>query len=186
MDAFAGNAVEPVGQCGTGGKTIRVDPLGWIAVAGMEPKETQDAQIILTKARLGVADKPHAAGKRVRKSAKGVDHCASPVGIKRIHRQVTAGGILDNLGREGHHCAAAIGFDIAAEGCDFMRFTMGDHRHRAVVDAGRNHLEPCHLSDPGDAVGGCVCGQVHVFDRLGQKRVADAAADEQGAMPLGL
>ena len=70
-----------------------------------------------------------------------VDHGAEPVCIKRVHREVAALGVFLDVGRVGDHGAAAVGFDVAAEGGDFVRFTLCHNGHCAVVDAGGDRLE---------------------------------------------
>ena len=61
-----------------------------------------------------------------------------------------------------------------------------DERDGAVVDPGRDGLQPRCLGDLDHAIRARIGGQVEIGDRMTQKGVPHAAADEQRLVPSGL
>ena len=60
----------------------------------MKAKETQDTQVILGDAGLGVFDEADAPGMQIIKAAQRVNQSAIGAGIKRVHGEITARGIV--------------------------------------------------------------------------------------------
>jgi hypothetical protein len=64
-----------------------------------------------------------------------------------------------------------------------MRNTARYNRDCAMVDTGRNGLEPCTLCECHHVFGPRVCGDVDIADGCPQKRVAHTTTNEQRLMP---
>ena len=150
----------------------------------VKAKEPQDAQIILADALAGIPDKAHAAGQKIGQTAQRVQHGAIGAGIKGVDRQITAGGVLRDIGGKGHGGVAAIGGHIAAKGRHLMRAAPGDDGQRAVVDTGGDHLESGAFGNVRDGFRSRIGAKIKVGHRQTQQRVAHAAADQQGLKPL--
>ncbi len=91
------------------------------------------------------------------------------------------GVFLQRFGK-GHHGAASIGLDIAAESCDFIGFVIGDHSNRAMVNPGGNSLQTRGLGQFHNPFRVSVGGNVDIRDRNSKQRVSDTTANEQRLM----
>ena len=151
----------------------------WAAIPGVKPKESQDAQIVLGDPRLGVTDKPEAVRKDVVNPAQGINDVAKSVGIQRVHREITPRRIDFNPLREGDFRAAAIGFEVLAKRRYLVCPPLGQNRHRAMRQPGRNHLEVAQERNVSDLFRRCVGGYINVTYRFIQHRVANAAAHQE-------
>jgi hypothetical protein len=66
----------------------------------VKAEETQDAQVILADAVMGIADEPDAPGAQVIEPLfHRVEHLAPPRGIKRVHREIPPFARLPRSGR---------------------------------------------------------------------------------------
>jgi hypothetical protein len=148
----------------------------------VKAEEAEDAEVILADPGFGVADKADAAGQQVGKAVERVKDGAVPVGVKRVHGEVAALGVILDPGGVGHHGAAAVGFDIAAEGRHLMRLAPRDHGDRAVVDAGGHDLETRGGRNVRDVFRALHRWRCRRRRPARQKGIADAAADEKGAV----
>ena len=84
---------------------------------------------------------------------------------------------------KGDGGVAPVGFHVAAEGGDLVRFAVDDDGHGAMVDPGRHHLQRRRLRQRHHRVGPRVGGDVDIGDRQAEERVAHAAADQKRLMP---
>ena len=120
------------------------------AVPGEEAEEAQDAQGVLADAGLGRRRRRRSRPARAsaRPSPVGSNSRAVAVGVEGVQAEVAPRGVLGPVVGEGDHGAAAVGLDVAAQGGDLERLAVGDRRHRAVLDAGRDGLQPGAPSAP--------------------------------------
>ena len=86
--------------------------------------------------------------------------------------------IEPEIAPEMHDGMAPIGFHILAQGRDFERFAVDDHGDRAVLDPGRNRLEPGLLRPLHDRIGQHGGGAVDLRDGPPEQRIAHGAAHD--------
>src|SRR5690606_17508179 len=128
-------------------------------------EEAQDAQGVLADAGLSVADEDDAAGLHVGEAAAGgVVERSGGVGVDRVEAEIAALGVLGPVFGEGDDRAAAVGLDIAAQGGDLVGPALGDGGDGAVVDAGRDSLQPRLLQGGDHPLGRQGGGDVDVVD----------------------
>ena len=98
------------------------------------------------------ADEPHEPRAQIGQATQRINDLTGSIGIKRVHREITPGCVLRDVSAKGDGGPAAIGFDIATKGGDFVRDASGDDGDRAVVYTcwhdleavtGFNHLVRC-------------------------------------------
>ena len=158
----------------------------WPRLELREPREKaeipQDAQIVLADAALGVFDEAHAAGHQIGHAAQRIDDRAAGIGIKRVHGEVAAPGILGEAVRKPHHSVTSIGLHIGAKGRDLVADTLRDQRDGAVVDAGGHRFQARRAGKADDPFGTRIRGDVHIRDVEPEQRVAHAAADDIGLL----
>ncbi len=184
-DAFARQAFHAFGQCRASSQAFRVDPIA--AIPRMKPEKPQDAKIVLADAFLIIADKPHAPRRQIGKPlAHRIDNHAINPAIKRIHREIAAGGVLFHAVGEGDDRAAAIGFHIAPKGRDLKAPPLGNDSHRPVLDPSRHRPQARRLDKRDDPFGPRIGGDVEVGRLFAQKRIAHTAADKPRLMPATL
>ena len=75
--------------------------------------------------------------------------------------------------------APSVGFNIAPESRDLMWDMLGHNRDRAVVNPGRHGFQPRLFGKPNHGFGMRIRCDIDIGYRFRQKRVANAAADEQ-------
>ena len=86
--------------------------------------------------------------------------------------------IEHEIAPEMHDGMAPVGFHILAQGRDFERLAVDDHGDRAVIDAGRNGLEPGLLRPLRDRIGQHGGGAVDLGDGPPEQRIAHGAAHD--------
>ena len=118
-----------------------------VAVLGDEAEEAQDAQEVLADALARVADEAHALRLEVAVAAERIVHRAVGVAIERVHGEVAPHGVLAPVGGERHPGMAAERLDVAAQRRHLERDFVGDDGDRAVLDAGRNRVQPGALGE---------------------------------------
>ena len=178
-DALARDARQPVAQCGAGGQRLQI---GAPAIPGQKAVKAQDAQVILGDAFARVANKAQPPRCEVGQAADRIQHPARGIGIKRVHGEIAAPGVLGNVVRKGHAGAATVGFDIAAKAGDLIARATRDHGNRAMVDPGRHRAQPGRLGQTHGRFGGGGRGDVDVRDRLAQQGIAHRAAHHKRLM----
>ena len=114
--------------------------------------------------------------------AERIVQCAIGIEVDRVDREIAAGRILGPIGVEGDPGPPAIGFDIAAQGRDLempRRFRgVENGRHGAMLDPGRDRLDPRFVERRDDRLGARRGGEIDVSDRAPEQRIAHAAADK--------
>ena len=88
-------------------------------------------------------------------------------------------GVVVDLVGKGDHGAAAIGFNIAAKGCDLERNAVFDQGDGAVVDAGGHRLDAGITGQVHHPLGPGIGADIQIRDRRAQQRIAHTAADKQ-------
>ena len=79
---------------------------------------------------------------------------------------------------------AAIGRDVLAQGCYFESPLPGEHRNRAVRDAGREGAQASGRCPRHDRLGQKGSREIDFMHRPAQERVAQGAADNAGFLAL--
>ena len=102
----------------------------------------------------GAADEDDSLSQNIPVTICKVMYFPARIAIQRIHREVAAHGVGLPVVGELHLRAAAIGLDIMAQRRDFIGVMIGNHRHRAMLDAGGMHAQcprPCKPPSPARA-----------------------------------
>ena len=180
-DPLARDTRQPVRVARAGGERSGVGRAR-APVAGVKAEEAQDPQIILGDPRVRVADEAQAAGAQVGQAADRVDHRAVGPRIQRVHGEIAPHRVFGQVVRERDHRAAAKGFHVAAEGRDLERAAARDHGDGAVLDPGRDRLQPRGEGQRGGLVGPGGGRDVDVVHRLAQQRVPDRAPHDKGGV----
>ena len=154
-----------------------------LRIFGEEAEETQDPQVILADALARIADEADPAGLEVRKTLRIVEEFAPSPERERVDREVAPAGVGREIAAEAHDGAASVGLDVLAQGRHLERLALDDHRHRAVLDARRNRLEPGGLGAPRHLAGERRRGAVDLVDGPPEESVADGAADDPRFLP---
>jgi hypothetical protein len=84
------------------------------------------------------------------------------------------------IAAEPDYRVAAIGRNILAQGCHFEGSLPGEHRDRAVRDAGRNGAQAGGRCPRHDRLGQKSSREIDFARRPAQERVAQGAADNAG------
>src|ERR1700730_287192 len=150
------------------------------AEIGRKTEEAQDAQIVLRDAPGGLAYEAHFARRDVVEAASVIEQPSLARHGKRVHRKIAAQRIDLKIAAEKDIRMAAVGRDVLAQGCYFERPILGEHRDRAVRDAGRDGAQAggrCLRHDGRGKTGG---REVNFMHRPSQERIAQGAADNAG------
>ena len=179
-DAFRceGGKTPGLGRAGRDRRRIRLA----LAVPGEESEVTEDAEMVFSdpSPRVSDEDNPARPG-RGDAEACGIEHSPAAVGVERVQGEVPPSGILRPVVGKGHHGAPAVGLHVAPQGRDLETPTAADRRHRTVLQAGGNRLEPRSLqrcNHDGRLEGG---RQVDVGNGAAHDGVTHAAPDEAHA-----
>ena len=97
---------------------------------------------------------------------------------ERVHGEIAPRRVLAPIVGEGDGRVAAEGLDVAAQRRHLDAGVIGDHGHRAVVDAGRNVLQPGGFGGLHHRRRFQRCRDIDVADLAPEQAVAHAAADE--------
>src|SRR5688572_7970926 len=106
------------------------------AVVRIEAVEAEKPQDVLANSTFGLADEPHFSGAQVGDSADRVENGATCVEEERIHREISAGGVLGPIRAELDARVPTEGLDVAAKGRHLEDALRHDRGHGAVLDAG--------------------------------------------------
>ena len=113
------------------------------------------AQAVLGDALVGIADEAHPSGREIGAAAERIVERAVEIGIERVEGEVAAARILQPVVGEGHDRAATVGLHVAPQGGDLIDVPVGDRRHGAVLQAGRNDLDVSGLQHAHHRLGRC-------------------------------
>ncbi len=126
-----------------------------------------------------IADEADMAGIKVRQTAEIVeDRAARRIGIERVDREIAPRRIFTPVVGERHIRAPPVGADIAAQRRHLDPGAAGDRGDRAVIDTGRDRLDPRRF-EQGDHLLRRVRGRdVEIGHVDAEQRIAHRAADE--------
>ena len=99
---------------------------------------------------------------------------------KRVHRKIAAQRIGLKIAAEKDFRMAAVGRDVLAQGCYFEGPLPGEHRDRAVRDAGRDGAQAGGRCPRHDGLGNKGGREIDFMHRPAQERIAQGAADNAG------
>ena len=119
----------------------------------MEAEEPHDPQVILADAGMRIADEADAAGGEIAHAVGIVVKLPVETEREGVDGEIAPPGIEHEIAPEMHDGMAPIGFHILAQGRDLERLAVDDHGDRAVIDPGRNRLEPGLLRPLHDRIG---------------------------------
>ena len=103
---------------------------------------------------VGIADEADAAGDDVGVAADRIVDRAAGIDRERVDGEIAAAGIRRPVAAEADDRVAAVGLDVLAQRRHLEAAARDDQRHRAVLDAGRHHLDAGGLGQRGiDLVG---------------------------------
>ena len=109
-------------------------------------------------------------------------HGAAGIAVKRIDREIAARGVCRPIPRERNGRMPAVGGDVAPQGCDFMGDAMAHDSHSAVLQPGRDDLQPRSRRHLHDLLGRRRRGDVDVGHGFAHQRVAHGATDDPALM----
>ena len=148
------------------------------AVGCVETEKAQDAQIVLGDAFGRIADKTHAA----------VAEIVEPTGIivdraiarcrQRIDGEIAPFGVGLPVAPEFDLGMAAVGLDVLAQRRHLERMLVDNDRDGAVLDTGRDRLEPGGRNALHNFFRHRGGSDVNLGDRHAQQRVSHRAADD--------
>jgi len=181
QDPLGGQGGQAARLAGAGGRSggVRLPA----PVAGQETEIAEDAQMILGDPAVSLADKgdPALPGRR-QPLAGRIEDPAPAVGVEGVEGEIPPGRILGPVGGEGHDRTAAIGLHIPPQGGDFEAAPAADGGDRAVVQPGRDGLQPGGLEGGDHSRRFQARRQVDVGDGAAHDGVANAAADKADAV----
>jgi len=152
-------------------------------VPGVEAEKAQDAQVVFLDPPLRRADEDDPAGQRIGQPVpRRIEDFARPVGVEGVDAKVAPRRVLAPVVGEGDRGITAVRRDVAAKSGDLETPAAGHRRHRAVLNARRHGAQARGLNRLDHIGGEQSGGDVDVVDRLVHQAVADAAADEAGAV----
>src|SRR4029077_2859437 len=152
--------------------------------AGREPKEPQNAQVVLANPRVRFADEAHSSRAEFLEAATVI--VDRPVGAERerIDGEIAPPGVGDEVASKRHLGPPPIGLDVLTQRRRFERAPIDDDRHRSVRDASQSNLEPRSSRAADDDVGrrgGC---EVEIDHWFAEREIPHCAADEPGLLAL--
>ena len=126
-----------------------------------------------------IADEADAPRFQVGDAVEIVEHFAARrIGVERVDREVAPRGILAPVVGEGDGRVPAVGFEIAAQRRDFVDRVVGDGGDRAVLDAGRDRLDPGGLEQIDDLLRRMRRRQIDIGGVDPEQGIAHRAADD--------
>ena len=100
-----------------------------------------------------------------------------------VDGEVAAPGVLLEIAAEADDGVTAVGLDILAQRRHLERRAGDDDGHRAMLDPGRDALEPRRLRGRHNSLGQGGGREVDLMRRQAEQRVAHGAADDAGFRP---
>ena len=152
----------------------------------MEAEETQNAQIIFGDTLSRVADKSHAALRKIVNPAGIVVDGAVARRGQRIDREIAPLGVGLPVASELNLGVAAIGLDVLAQRGDLKRMLVDDDGNRAVLYSRRHRLEAGGRHTLYDFIrhrSGC---NVDFRDRHVEQRVSHCPADDARLLAVAI
>ena len=143
----------------------------------MKTEIAQDAQIIFADAGRGVANEAYMAASNVCHPVRIIIDRAVSRHRKRIEGEVAAQGVFFKVAAKQNFRASPVGLDIFAQSCDLKRRVIDDHRHRAMLDAGRHAFKPACCGACDDRLWHSGGGEINLADRSSHEMIAHRPAD---------
>src|SRR5579859_2030130 len=116
----------------------------------MDPKETQDAQIILGNSLRRVADKAHASCRNIFEAAYVIVNVAGDVNGQTVDGEVAPPCITHPVAAKRDLRSSPERLGILAQRRDLEGVRIDDQRDSAMVDSGRHAFDPGGLGAAGN------------------------------------
>ena len=177
-DTFARQVIQPLLRLGNRAQRLGIEPFGGIAIPAMEPKISQDAQIIFADALSCVSNEPYSAGAQIIQPSEWVNDLTVRAGVKRVHGKVTPPRILRDICRKGHDGPTPIRRDILAKSGNLKGDAICDDRHGPMINSCRYRLKARNGRSLNYPLRLYVRREIQIRDRFLQQGISHTATDE--------
>jgi hypothetical protein len=151
----------------------------------VEAEEAQCPQPVLGDPPIGGADEAHPSRCDIGKAADRIIYPTIQIDGQGVDGEIPPFGIRLPVAAEAHDGTAAIRLDILAQRRHLDDVAMADHRHRAVLNAGRRDLEASGLGPRHHRFRNGRRRDVDIGDRQPHQRIPHGAADNPRRLALG-